>query len=256
MGKRVALRSILKEVVNEKGMEFNESLELGLRRKFDRLIENLGGNKELLKAGGHTISFDKTEVPFMKALVKQLNDENGLVSNFANKKDGISSSEIRLLIQSILDEEDKAGAGENELRQLAAFLDRLFCCGLLYTIENCHAMIDLLALNLQDLLSDEQVKHFVKVEHLLKKEVSLRISESAIKCLELADIIEISKNFDCDSIGGQGYSNLDPEVRGEYLRRDRQVLRKIQEDEGLRAYIEGRIGKRAEEIFNYAFIED
>ena len=46
--------------------------------------------------------------------------------------------------------------------------------------------------------------------------------------------------------------NYDLEKSEEYIERDCAILKRIQEDDALRQYIETSLGKKAEEIFNCA----
>ena len=252
MSKKISLQKIIEATLTEKGVALDESIIRSLRRDFERLIKKMGGDKAQIKSKNGKIEFDESEVPFIKVIMRQLYDKKGLVAKFTNEHTDISSSDIHKLIQSIIDEEDKNGATEDELVNLACFLDNIFFCAPLYSIENCHLAIDTLVLNLQDLTSTQQAVYLSKVEHTVKKEVKLRIAESAINALEICESIELSKQLYEYDIGIQGYCEFDSKIRLEYVQRDKNTLAKIQEDDDLRYYIEKKIGKKAEEIFNYA----
>ena len=45
-------------------------------------------------------------------------------------------------------------------------------------------------------------------------------------------------------------------IQAEYVQRDIEILRAIQEDDDLREYIEKKTGKKAEDIFNYRALTD
>lgn len=223
-----------------------------LYRKFERLLERLGSDKEILKAGGRTMEFNEAEVPFMKVLLTQLLDNESIIAKFTNDATAskkFSSSDIHDLIQSLIDEADKAGMSERELIDLAKFLESIFLCSHLRSIERCHMLIDGLALNLQDLPSSVQAAYLGKVEHILDKEYALRIAESAFRIRDLAELVS-SNEFDV-----QFYYEHDPEIRFEYMQRDREVLERIQEDDDLRKYIEKVFQRKAEEIFNYVELQ-
>lgn len=101
---------------------------------------------------------------------------------------------------------------------------------------------------------DRQSFYLGKIEHILKKEFALRIAEATLEMVELAEKIEISKKN--DDIGIQNYYyESDPKIRFHYIQRDKRVLEAIQEDEDLRKYIEKKLGKKAEQIFNYAVLD-
>ena len=103
-----------------------------------------------------------------------------------------------------------------------------------------------------DLTNSQQVAYFEKIEYLLEKEANLLDLESAEYLREMAEYMEASKKRQGDDAGIQSYSWLDPDVAKDHILRDEQALLKIQEDDDLRHYIEKKIGKKAEEIFNYA----
>lgn len=117
-------------------------------------------------------------------------------------------------------------------------------------------MIDIIAVNLNEIPVDRQGFYLGKIEHILKKEFALRIAESTIEMIQLAEKIEISKKENKNDIGIQNYYyERDPEIRFHYMQRDKRVLEAIQEDDDLRQYIEKKFEKRAEEIFNYAVLD-
>ena len=208
-----------------------------------------------MKKDGKTISFSEAEVPFMKILLSQFYDKKGIIYEFTTDKSAnkdFSSKEVHNLIQQLLNEADKSWLDEEELKQMAIFLSRLFSESPLRSIEYCHRLIDCLALNLGDLTATQQAEYFKRVEYILKKEFALRITESAINIKEIAEIIESSKEVDKDEIGTQSYEGFDPEVAFEYQQRDKQVLDTIQNDDNLQRYIEDTFNKKAEDIFNFA----
>lgn len=251
-----SLSKIIRLVLEEKKCDYGyESEEKNLRRHFNKLVERLGTNVDALKKDGKTMIFSEAEVPFMKILLSQFYDKKGIIYEFTtdkstNKK--FSPEEVHNLIQQLLDEADKSGMDEEELKQMAIFLSRLFSESPLRSIEYCHRLIDCLALSLGDLTATQQAVCFKHIEDILLKEFKLRIAESAINIKEIADIIEYSKEYFEDEIGVQNYEEYEPEIVYEYMQRDRQILDAIQNDDNLRRYIEDTFNKKAEDIFNLA----
>lgn len=267
------IKIVIVEVEKKKDKDYNKNLDVqfdnkvkNTERAFGRLIERLGSEKEILKHGGKNMEFDQSELPFMKIILSQLYDNTGIIAEFANKRNRnkkFSSKEVHTMIQSLIDEADKSGMNEDELIDLAQFLSSIFLIAPLRSIEYCHMLIDTIASELQDLTSDLQSKYLHKVEYILfkqvepilYKEMALRLFESVVRTEDLAIDIEMSKELAEDNIGIQSYEGLDSAIRFQYIQRDRQVLEKIQEDDDLRQYIEKKLGKKAEEIFNYAASE-
>ena len=245
MSQKVSLQKIIDVVLEEKGMRDYvgyDSIVRSVRRGFDKLLESLGGSKEELKDDGRKISFDESDVPFMKVIIEQLYEKKGMMANFLDEGSNVSSTDVRDLIMSIIEEESERGVTEDEISDLALFLLKNFSYWSLSSMENCHYFIDVLAANLHDLTSAEKALYFCKVEHIIKKEVALRIAESTI------EVYNICK----DNVDNTVYCETDPEIRFEYIQRDKAILAKIEEDNDLRYYIEKKLGKKAEEIFKYA----
>ena len=120
MPHKITLLKIIEAVLEDKGVEPDDSDVRRLRRGFNRLIEKLGGDKEALKSHDGIFEFQEAEIPFMKTIIAQLYDDRGLVAQFANERNrnkNFSSKDVHLLIQSILDEADKDGASEEDLTQ-------------------------------------------------------------------------------------------------------------------------------------------
>lgn len=270
--KEVSLLSIIKSVVeeyescidkdsfededSEDSSEDEDSLIRKLQRKFNKLIEKLNCDLNLLKTSEGRFKFNEAEVPAIKVILSQIINKKGIISDFVNNKDkDFSVDKVHDLIQELIDEAEKSGMDEDELIYTATFLCSIFSVSPLRSKENCHRLIDALAQKMQDLTSTQQAVYFNKIELLLRKEFSFRLLELAIQTKEIAEIIEFSKELAEDDIGCQNYNVYDPAIMYEYVNRDREALKNIQKDDALRQYIETTIGKKAEDIFNYAASE-
>ena len=135
---------------------------------------------------------------------------------------------------------------EDKLKEVALFYARLFGYFPADLIEQCHQLVDAFALNLQDFPFEEQVLYLNKFLRTLKHEFILRIVESTINMRDIAEIITADNDE-----GEIPYSFCCPEVRETYIKRDKNVLEKIQQDPNLRTYIETSFGRKVEEIFSY-----
>jgi len=248
-----SLEKIIKSVLVEKGIDSTDVTTIrSIRRGFEKLLETLGGNKDTIKGGSRTISFDESEIPFMKTVLGQIYDRKGVIDKLLDKTSKITIEDVWTFIQQVIDDEEAKGASDDELANLSDFLTDMFSYAPLYFAQRCHTLIDMLAINTKDLLSHEQAIHFLRIQSVLKKEITHRIAESAIRHSANAEGIELSKaNFN-DDVGCQGYLELEPSVRKEYIKRDKNMLAIIQDDDDLREYVEKKFGKKAEEIFNYA----
>lgn len=261
--KMVSLEDIIKRVLDDKKIEYdktNDSNVRSLRRAFERLLKRLGSDIERYKYNG-VIEFVEEEVPFMKSLLSQLYDNRGIIADFVNggkKSKKFSSKEVREFLDILKEEIEKAESDEkkNELEGMDNFFSEIFLWSPLRSVEDCHGLIDSCASYLQDLPIDSQGYYLGTMEHILKKEFSLRYTEATIEMKMLAEEIELSKEIYNDDIGIQRYYGIqDPQIRFQYLQRDKRVLEAIQEDDDLRQYIEKKFGKKAEDIFNYAMLD-
>lgn len=260
--KSVSLEDIIKRVLDDKGIDVitYESNVRALRRAFIRLFERLGSDLEIYKYNG-VIAFTELEVPFMKSLLFQLYDNKGIIADFVNggkKNKKFSSEDVRKFLELLDEEMAKTESEENkkELEMMRVFFSNLFLYSPLRSVEDCHKLIDTLAMNLEEIPVDRQSFYLGKIEHILKKEVALRIAESTMEKTRIATRMEITKEENNDDNGKEHfYYESDPEIRFHYKQRDKRVLEAIQKDADLRSYIEKKFGKKAEEIFNYAMLD-
>lgn len=248
MSEKISLKKIIESVLEEKGEEVDEpNNQVRLRRAFSSLLERLGGDKNVIKGGGKNMEFDEFEAPIIKALLLQLHSGNGIIAEFANSRHrnkGFSSDEVIRFIHSLCDEMDKDDKmNKEEITYLCNFFRNIFLYSPLRSLETCHKMIDTLASNLYDFSCDEQSIYLGKVEHILKKEVALRIAESAIEVVRIGERKKAQEEY---------YYEKNPEIQFFYAQRDMCILKAIQEDDELRQYIEKKLGGKAETIFNYA----
>lgn len=253
----VSLQKIIDMVLEEAHNTSVDDLEKDKRnlyRKFERLIEKLGADKETVKKGGRNYEFRETDVPFMKVLLSQLYSNQGIVAEFVNRKkrnEPFSSKEVWDLINALLDTAEEDGANKEQLMAMAEFFAVIFCYSPLRSIEQCYKYIGMLAVNLRDLTFSEQAIYLNRVEHILKKEVASRLAESVFRCVDIAELLQMGGVSDVADY----YNTLPPEVAYEYFERDRAVLERIQEDDDLRKYIENKLGEKAEEIFGHVASE-
>ena len=241
---------VLEETPNTSGLDNYDNEKRRLYRKFERLIEKLGADKETVKKGSRNYEFPETEVPVMKVLLSQLYSEHGVVAEFVNRKerkDRFSSENVEELIDSLLNEVNKAGVDEGEYIEMANFFARIYCVSPLRSIERCHKFIDMLAGNLQDMTYSAKEIYLKGIEALLAKEVALREAEAAKNCSNIAKVIIDESNGDALLL----YNRLSPEIKYEYMKRDGDILENIQKDDALREYIEKKFGIEAEQIFGH-----
>lgn len=251
---RGIITSFLKDTLGEMGTTYSNIRVL--QNRFNKLIEKFGCSTDMLKANGRTFNFDESEIPFLRAIISQLYYNKGIMSEIVNSdKEYYTSKQFRELIQNIIDEGDKIGLEEADLQKMVEFFDVIFGYSILRIIENCHKIIDYYTLNLKDLTYTQQFYCLLDLEDGLKKDFAARLVQMAINAKDIAEQIELSKDVLEDNIGCQdyqGFFNCEPEISNEYIARDRDLLKKIQEDDALRQYIETALGKKAEDIFNYA----
>lgn len=258
MSDKISLQEIIESVLADNGIDYesiNDSNVRRLRRAFDKFIARLGSDKEILKDKDGKFLLRKSDNPFMKILINQLNDDNSPIAKFTKGRTSeinFSPKEVRELIQSIIDEADKNGANKNELEDIAFFFSNIFSFSPLRSKQYCHDLIDCLALSMEDLPSSDQSIYLGKIEHILKKEFALRCAEATLHISAIAKGLDYADG----DIGNHYYYERNPEIRSEYAERDKRVLKKIQEDDDLRLYIEKKLGRKAEDIFNYAVFEN
>lgn len=259
---KVSLSSIIDAVLendpNPDALVKMDDNKRNLYRKFEKLIEKLGAEKNIVKKDNRYV-FNEADVPIIKVVLKQLYTGNGPVADFVNKKTRNhrpSSKDVQDMIQSLLDEADQQGASEEELVEMMEFFSQIFLLSPSRSFEHCHKYIDALALNLSDLPSSAQAAFLLSVEEMLRREFWARCVQSAFYGKTIAELLacSIDDSNESNKISSP-YENYEPEIEYEYMERDRAILKEIQADEDLRTYIEKKAGKKAEVIFAHVVLD-
>lgn len=255
MSKR-SLGSVIKEMLNEEKFPDDESYIKQCRRNFARLIEKLGGSIDDMKNSKNVIEFEEAEVPVIKVLLKSvfMSSDNPVGKFlFSKDNDDFSAEDAAKFIEYIVTESYVA-ANDATKEKMVKFLSDDTMVSHVRIIEDCHKLVDSYARELQHLVKSEQLIHL----QLLKDEIFhfhiLELVERAYRMAVISNEVELYK--DGEEKVGCIYEGLPKSVQSEYVQRDIEILKAIQEDDDLRAYIEKKTGKKAEDIFNYRALRD
>lgn len=260
MSKR-SLGSIINEVLKEEDksqegkLQEDESSIRKCRRGFTSLIEKLGGSIDDIKSSKNVIEFEEDEVPGIKVLLHGVfRTDNNPISDFLLSKGDDFSVEDATKFIDYLVANLYATEEEGKKEDLVKSLSDDTMVSHMRIIDECHKLVDGYARELQHLLKSERLIHL----QLLRDEIlhfhALELVERAYRIAEISEMVELYKDgeeeIDCI------YEGSPKSVQSEYVQRDIEILKAIQEDDNLRAYVEKKIGKKAEDIFNYRALTD
>lgn len=251
--KQKTLGSIIKEVLSELDAE-NEASIRQCRRNFKKLIENLGGNIDDMKNSQDSIRFDEEEVPVIKSIIRQIFlSNNDVINSFLSYKDkDITPEMVNLFIEQVADEfYDSENSVEKD--KLKRYLSDIFMLSHVRIVKECHELVDCYANALPYLPRTLKLLHLQKLKDELSCIIVSQLVQEAQKFKEVSEFIELCK--DGEEVNCI-YDDFSVEIQTEYIQRDQEMLRDLQEDEDLRAYVENKIGKKVEEIFNYKALTD
>ena len=177
-----------------------------LLRRFYKLISLCGGTPDALKDCNGHIYFEDEDVIFVKYIIIQLVNNEGICSQLIDKHtkgDSITPNEVHKFIQGYLDLMDAEGYSEHDMIASLKFFSWLFNDPLLESIEYCHQMIEFIHLNLLTYPYTYQVLEIKKVEDQIKKIFARIVTEAVFEVGELAQFIENAKSLYEDDIGIQ-----------------------------------------------------
>lgn len=106
--KQRSLESIIKEVLNDMNIDDDtyEAKIMMCHRKFNRLINRLGGDIDDMKDSSNKILFEENQVEVIKFILKQiLSPNDNIIKKFSSSKDkDVSANEVEQFIQDVADE--------------------------------------------------------------------------------------------------------------------------------------------------------
>ncbi len=251
---QISLGAIISDVLKERNVE-NEASIKQCRRNFTKLIEKLGGNIDDLKNCQNSIRFNEDEVPFIKFLIlKIFLSSNNAINNFLSSKDkDITPEMVEEFIDQVANEFcDSENSEEKE--KMITYLSDIFMLSHVRIVKECHELVDHYANELYYLPRSLKLLYLQNLKNELCCITASQLMQVAQKIKEISEYIELCKDGEkeVDCI----YDGFSIDIQTEYIQRDQEILRALQEDEDLRAYVEKKIGKKVEEIFNYRALTD
>lgn len=230
--------------------EDRDSAVKKLRRKFKRFIEAGGGNCEKLKDDNGNMYFDESEVPLIKTILTQLAEDNGFAGKFIKKNGQVDYlNDAHDLIQEVINTMEKDGNKENEIKANVNTLDRLFQLSFRSEIENCHKLVDGIALNLMPYPYTHQMIFVQRFTEFLKKEFALTVTEAIFNTGELGEFLQKAKELgEIDDVSDL-YGDRDDEIASEYRQRDASVVEFLMTHPEIRNYVEAKVGVTIDKIW-------
>ena len=242
----LSLQKIIDMVLDEQKnyVADRDNEKRNLYRKFEKIIDKLGMDKESVKKGNRNYEFSEVEVPSIKFILTKLLMDQGPIARFVKKNADFSSKEIKELVQDILNEVEKEETDEDVLLGVARFLCTYYELGVTRSFERCHALIDCLEANLSDMIATTKAKYVRAIEVFLEYQVFCRIAEAAIDTEDIARMLTLGAEGDRNP-----YRLFGSEIESEYMKRDAAVFERLQKDHDLREYIEKKLHRKVEVIF-------
>lgn len=250
----ISLRQIIKEVVkDELSFENMDSAEKKLRRKFTKLIQQCGGDMEILFRGKGKVEFPNEEKEFVKIILVQLARGEGLSHKILEDKDGsLTLNEVHEFIQYFIDYLSQKGYSRTDINGVAQSLDMIFQLSAREKLEYCHRMIDCYAENLTPYIYTQQVLGLENLAKKLAVESVCSTVNAAIHCGELAEVLKMGMELGDTNDVGDLYGDEGDPIRDEYMERDKQVLLYMKKHPEIRKIVEKQIGEPITSIWKDA----
>lgn len=254
--KKIALHNIIKEVLEEKKelIEYHGDIEhfaRTIRNRFFNFVERIGGNKEVLRTGVKYL-FHEEDMPFMKVLLRQIRDEEGVFYEFTKKNREFSYREVHALIQAVLEEGDRLGWSEEDLKRMQNFLTIIFAYSPERSIARMRELVDSLSSIFKGFTLTEQSIELQKLQNKMQADVVVALVESALNSADVAELLYFAREDGCiDMEMDSPYLGEPFEIKLEYETRDREILQKIRGDPDLKQYLEKKLGTDVEAIFSH-----
>lgn len=255
--KRVSLHELACEVADDHADEDGKS-EVSyktIERRFHKLVEVCGGDSSVLKSDGGRIYFSEYEADYIRTILYQLSDEEGLSYRFLeqiNDEDRISLDEIHDFIQQFIEQMEESKVPEDEIKATVDEMDKMLMYTLQVEMDKCRRSIDMVEMNLAPVLYTHAVLHARKYrEEMYRLSAAIAVS-TALTAGELGEFIKrakgISEDDDLDIFDFYGTDR--DSIRREYEERDRKTVAFIKENPEIKAYVERISGMKCENIWS------
>lgn len=250
--KRISLNAITTSIENEslnnsKDGESEISYKT-IERRFKDFIKKCNVNIKELKDKNGEIYFDETEAIILKAILKESIDKNSFIYKLLKDKDtDISFNEIKIFMDNI-NEFMEGKISDDERSMFMSYLDQSLKYSVLMELHNIYNIIECLNLNMSTTIYTYHLSSLIKLREKLEYEFIINTVDSVRYVTQLAEVLELHKEI-------SGEENVtydeceDIALENEYMQRDKDVKKFLEENPLIREHIEKKLNKKIDKIF-------
>lgn len=240
-------RGVAQKVFGEHGLESNVRF---LLRSFTKFVESTGGTTEKLKNERGQMMFEDEAVPILQLILTQLAQKKGFAYDFMKKKVDLASlNDTHALIQQLLDAMAEDGLTDAEAQAIVDWLDCVFQFSFRVTLENCHRIVDGVAMNLaMDYPYDYTMERMNEFHHLMKQIFTNVVVKTIMNIGELGEVLKEARESGQLDFSADLFRDA-PILHSDFVRRDNNVLAYLRQYPEIRKHIEKRVGCNIETLW-------
>lgn len=234
---------------SDRAIDMEDGIICNIRNKFRTFLKSIGADENALKDGGRNYLFEEKDVPIVIALISVLQSSEKIKEYWKDyrDKDGlIHYHVIHEYISDLASEIESTGHFSRDVIDVIS--SKIFDCYNAYPnayFELCHDLIEEYRQSLVGFLCGENMSFVYRLHCILVGELTLLDTEVALRAENICNCRK--QALEC--FGKVDYSYSPGGLGREYAERDRNLLRKIRDDNDLRVYLEKKIGYTIEEVF-------
>lgn len=246
-----SLTNIAKSVADvELSHEDIDSATRKLIRRFTQFVEAAGGRVDELKNRRGHMYFEEEVCPLVEFILRQLARESGSAFDIMKGNAKLTDLECtHSVIQELLDDFVAEGTSEDEAQAAINLLDRVFFFSFRVELENCHRLLDALALNLYPQPYTYAMQSMSDFSNELKRMFAKSSVEAVIYCSELMGFLKNAVELADAESPFEICGDINDEITQEYIQRDLHVIEFLRENPDLRKFVERRAGCTVEALW-------
>lgn len=242
------VNEVEQEIINESECGDSKVSTKTIERRFKDYLQKKNIKIKDLKGNEEKFGIDDTEAIFIKALIKEAIDKKSFAYKYIKDiNEDVSLDDIADFMKKI-NSRMESELEDDERIEYMEYLDQSLQYGVSLELHNIYILIDCLVNNMNTTIYTYQLNSLRSIRDKLEIEYIQSTIENIKYITDLAEFKEALNNaFDGEDVNI--YDVGDKAIEEEYLQRDRELSKYLDDNPLIKKHIEEKIGRKIEALY-------
>lgn len=227
----------------------SEINEKTIRRRFAHLLKNCGGDIRKLQDDKGRVYFPEEETAYVKYLLLQLAEKDSFIYRTSIKEEFVTLDELHDFIQDLIYHLEAEGYEEDEVKAFVRYFDIQIGYTERCLVYKCHQYVDCIAENYNQFPYTLKIHQLSKFHKKLENENIWSMIQCVKDSIKLMELMNFAQEY-----GDNNEFEDEDDIDQEYLKRDRELVKYLNENPLIKQHVEKVTEKKVDVIFEKALL--